>query len=118
MGFRGEDSAVREEDWGFRGDLVLAFLDFWGGVWALVRRLSGFRGALGFRGEGSAVREEDLGFRGDAFVGRVGVGRLSIGLSWRGFRAFAVRASGFGGEAFGGEFRALVERFLGFRGRI
>ena len=70
-----------------------------------------------------------------AFAGRVSTmlswggirGGEAFGLSWRGFRAFAMRAfarktSGFGGEAFEGGFRALVGRIglswedLGFRG--
>ena len=66
-----------------------------------------------------------------AFAGRVSTmlswggirGGEAFGLSWRGFRAFAMKAfagktSGFGGGAFEGGFRALVGRILGFRGRI
>ena len=70
----------------------------------------------GFRGE-------DWGFVGiRAFVGGgafqpcfrgEGFGVEAFELSWRGFRAFVKRASGFGGEAFRG-----VGRILGFRERF
>ena len=131
LSIRGEDSAVRAEDLGFRGDSVLAFVGCsWGGFWAFVGRVSDFAwedfglscGRFGLSWGG--------GFR--AFVGlrafagiRAFVGGFrsweAFGLSWGRFRAFARvlvgRLLGEGvGLRWGGFWAAFVGRDWGFRG--
>ena len=65
----------------------------------------GFVGIRAFVGGGGGAFQPC--FRGEGF------GVEAFELSWRGFRAFVRRASGFGGEAFRG-----VGRILGFRERF
>ena len=142
LGFRGEDSAVRGEDLGFRRDLVLAFVGFR----VFVARLLGFRresfglclgGFWAFVGEEAfGLSWGGFGHRGDSgFCGDSGFrGGVGFGLSWRGirggeafalsrrnFRAFAGRASSFGGRLLGEGFGLWWEDFglgedLGFVG--
>ena len=129
--------------WGFDSGLSWGFGCSWGGVCAFVGRVSGFGWEdfkLSWGGSGLSRGGGFVGIRAlvgvfRAFAGRVSTmlswggirGGEAFGLSWRGFRAFAMRAfarktSGFGGEAFDGGFRALVGRIglswedLGFRG--
>ena len=73
----GEIGAFVGRILGFRGDLILVFLDFPGGVWALVGRVSSF-GCEDFRlSWGGFEFSRGGGFR--AFVGRI---RLFVKKIW------------------------------------